>query len=467
LLLVGLAFQRGQAQGRIEAATNNPSISTNAAAKSPAGTQWHARWEGWHGLHLGLTRKTLLGQYVPGVTNVGFFLENPERNLQFEKDPPKLIYAPWLQLDETRLTAKIGGRLALDAAGYLTSPGFTGFDDGVELRRVRIYAKGDCLLLIPVSYQIEIGYVPHQFYIEESYLLFRDIPWIGELKGGQYQAPMGLDVITSSRDITFMEPAAPLQALAPGTDAGIQIGRPVFDQRATWTAGLFTGGVGHDFGEATTDFGRAIVRLTALPIYQADPGHPENDRLLHLGLSANFLYSASSTVRYQARPESHLAPYVVDTGDIAADGALVAGAEAAWVNGPFSVQGEYLRLWVEEENGQVPTFNGLYASASWFLTGETRPYDRSAAKFARVIPKRNVDFAHGSWGAWEVAARYSFVDLNSANIEGGRLSMFMVGLNWYLHPHVKWRVDYGFGHVSGRQPEGNIHIFQTRIEIDF
>ena len=45
--------------------------------------------------------------------------------------------------------------------------------------------------------------------------------------------------------------------------------------------------------------------------------------------------------------------------------------------------------------------------------------------------------------------------------------MFMAGVNWYLHSNVKWQFDYGFGHVSGRQPEGNLNIFETRVELDF
>ena len=225
--------------------------------------------------------------------------------------------------------------------------------------------------------------------------------------------------------------------------------------------------MGQDFGDATKDYGRAIIRFTGLPLYKANPEQPNSTRLLHLGLSANLLYSASSSVRYQSRPESHLAPYVVDTGDIAADGALVVGAEAAWVNGPFSVQGEYLHSSVRENNGQVPDFHGFYALASWFLTGESRPYDRTEGKFGRVIPKRDFDFGRGGWGAWEITGRYSFVNLDSADIHGGRLSMLMAGVNWYLHSHLKWRFNYGFGHVSGRTPEGNLNIFQTRMEVDF
>jgi phosphate-selective porin OprO and OprP len=425
--------------------------ATNRATPKEKAFEWRSSWEGWDGLHLELAQKTRL--------------EDPLAEVR-EKIQGTNAYRVF-HLEALKMTAKIGGRLAVDGAAYVTGKEFTGFDAGVEVRRARVYAMGDCILLLPVSYQIEIGYIPDQFYLEETYLLFRNLPWIGDLKGGQYKAPMGLDIITSSRDIPFMEPAAPLEALAPGVNAGIEVGRPVFHQRATWRAGLFTDGVGQDFGDATKDYGRAIIRFTGLPLYKANPEQPDSSRLLHLGLSANLLYSASSSVRYQSRPESHLAPYVVDTGDIAADGALVVGAEAAWVNGPFSVQGEYLHSSVRENNGEVPDFNGFYALASWFLTGESRPYDRNEGKFGRIVPKRDFDFGRGGWGAWELAGRYSFVNLDSADIHGGRLSMLMAEVNWYLHSHVKWRFNYGFGHVSGRQPEGNLNIFQTRVEVDF
>jgi phosphate-selective porin OprO/OprP len=248
---------------------------------------------------------------------------------------------------------------------------------------------------LPVSYQLGVGYIPSQLYIEERYLSFRDIPAMGELRAGQYQAPMGLDAITGTRDITFMEPAAPLQALAPGVNAGLQIGRPVLDQRATWQFGLLGNGIGQDFGDASKDFGRAIVRFTGLPFYHGNPEVPHATQLLHVGWSANVLYSANNSVRDQARRESHFAPYVVDTGEMPAEGALVTGAEVAWVNGPFSLQGEFLHPWVHERKGGIPRFAGAYAEASRFLTGESRSYDRTEGLFGRVIPQRNFDFGGG------------------------------------------------------------------------
>jgi len=71
------------------------------------------------------------------------------------------------------------------------------------------------------------------------------------------------------------------------------------------------------------------------------------------------------------------------------------GLEAALVMGPFSLQGEYIRVDVDTSTGTDPAFSGYYAYASWFLTGESRPY--AEGKFNRVKAD----------GAWELAVRFS------------------------------------------------------------
>jgi phosphate-selective porin OprO/OprP len=441
--------ERLKEQTRVIVETNLPPVEAGTTNVPEKTWKWSASWKGWDGLHLELENRTFLGQFVSGVTN---------------------IHA--VHLAETRMAGKIGARLAVDGAAYLTDRDFQDFNGGVEVRRARIYAKGDCLVLVPVSYELEIGYVPGSFYIEDSYLDFRELgflDFLGSIKFGQFRVPMSLVNYGSSRDMMLMEAASPVAALAPGVDAGLQVGRPVFNKRMTWALGLFTDGVGvgSDFGEATQGFGRVVGRLTGLPIYHHDVDHPESQRLLHLGLSGSALYADQNTVRYRSRPESHLAPYVVDTGDIDAEGDFTLGMEAAWVNGPLCLQGELLHSWVRENGGQNMNFGGFYGQASWFLTGESRPYNRVKGTFARVVPKRNFNFGKGGWGAWEVTGRYSDVNLNDGDIRGGRLSMIMTGVTWYLHSHLKWCFNYGFGHVSGRSPDGNLNIFQTRVEVDF
>lgn len=427
---------------------------TNTAAAKAKSFTWKVDWKGWDGLQFEGVQKTPLKNPIEAL---GW---QPEGN-----GPKPLSH---LHLEQVKMSGTIGGRLEVDAATFATTDTLTGFDPGVELRRLRVSLGGDCILVLPVSYFINLGYNSGGLYLDQSSLTFPAGRFLGSLKLGQFQSPMGLDLITSSRDVTFMEPAASVQALAPGIEAGIQIGRPVFDQRATWALGVFAPGAGaQDYGNASQNFGSLVGRVTWLPYYHPDRDEPAANRLLHLGLSANVLYSSSSTLRYRSRPESHLAPYVLDTGDINANRAADFGFEAAWINGPLTVQGEFLRSHVSENGVGELFFQGYYASASWYLTGESRPYDPATGAFQRLIPRQIFSFGADGWGAVELAVRFSHTDLSDGPVAGGRLNMLMAGVNWYLHPHVRWLFNSGVGRAAGGSQAGDMFIFESRIGIDF
>ena len=101
-----------------------------------------------------------------------------------------------------------------------------------------------------------------------------------------------------------------------------------------------------------------------------------------------------------------------------------------------------------------------------YLTGERRVYDRKAAAFTRVVP--DVNFGKGNWGAFELCGRYSAIDLNDANVQGGRLQDLTAGLNWYLNKFT--RVEFNYIHAILDRPVGNeteADIFGTRAQFDF
>jgi phosphate-selective porin OprO/OprP len=113
-------------------------------------------------------------------------------------------------------------------------------------------------------------------------------------------------------------------------------------------------------------------------------------------------------------------------------------------------------------------FYGFYTEASWYLTGESRPYDRQTGAFKRLIPRRDFNWGKdGAWGALEAACRYSYTDLTDGDVSGGRLSLLMGELNWYLQPHIRLMFNGGGGHVNGGASNGGMFIFQTRVGIDF
>jgi phosphate-selective porin OprO/OprP len=153
------------------------------------------------------------------------------------------------------------------------------------------------------------------------------------------------------------------------------------------------------------------------------------------------------------------------------------GLEFAWTNGPFSVVSEYACAHADQIGDPNVFFDGWYVQASLFLTGEHRPYERTAfggGVFGRVIPYRNACIASRSgsrgcgWGAWEVATRLSHLDGDDENITGRELTNVTFGVNWYLTPYL--RASSNYIHAFLDDPtigESDADILGMRINYDF
>lgn len=434
------------------------SFAAGQAAKPPSGgapsdippagptADWDLSWRGWDGLHY-----TVYGQHPAGWAWT-----------RGEKAPP----FPSLFLDRVEATGKVGGRVDLDVAFFVNGGGMAPVADQIDLRRWRFFTRGDMTLLVPFSYSLSVMAVDNnRFVLDDIFLEFQRIPYLGTLRVGSFTPAMSLEASGSSRDSTFMEWGTPIQALAPRISAGVQVGQPVFGNRATWTVGQFGQSAGTDVGDATRNFYRIIARGTWLPIDEAPAGNSGSERLLHLGMDLNYLRSGAADIRYRSRPEAYAAPFLTDTGFIAAENMESFGLEAAWVNGPWSIQSEYLHNFVSDTvDGN---FYGCYVYGSYFLTGESRAYDRSRGVFGRLRPHRNLSFDGENWGAFETGLRFSYLDLNDGSVRGGIMRNMTAGMNWYFHPNSKLRFNYVYSRADGGPREGNLHIFESRFEFDF
>jgi len=365
------------------------------------------------------------------------------------------------------LSGRVGFRVAVDAAAYVEGGGLQDIDDQIDLRRGFLYVTGDFFLLYPASFKVEMGSITSSFYIQSAWLRWRQLPYVGSFKIGQYDPPYGLEAFGSSNDLTFMESASPSQAFAPGTKFGLQLANTALEDRLTWALGWFADTQDTDVGDASNSVARIIGRLTCLPV---DSGEDDSAgrRLLHLGLDVSLKYSKNREVRYRSRPESFLAPILVDTDDVNADGSFVFSGESAWVSGPLSLQSEATLAHSSGVPGSDPLFWGLYGYASLLLTGETRPYDRQSGVFGHLQPSRPfyvTDFKNSGWGAWEVAGRYSYVDLSAGRVDGGRMHGLTAGMNWYWSHYVRWQFNYQFMDIHGGIDSGRLHVFQMRVQL--
>lgn len=375
--------------------------------------------------------------------------------------PGKLAYTT----EDDAFEWVLDGRFQADTAFYLGDN--NNLSNGYELRRGRLGVK--TRLWEHWGGELDFAFEDAEVEVKDAFLSYSGLP--GTLiKVGQFKEPFSLEEVTSSALIVFMERALP-NVLAPGRHAGI--GAEHSGEHWRFAYGFF----GQEFDDVDEGLDTpdsegwgASARLTGVPI-DLGPG------LLHLGVSAAMRRpdsddKGSNRVRFRTRSETHVErERLLSTGRISdVNRWYTFGAEAAASVGPVLLQGEYIRTEVDRGRGlRDPDFDGWYAMASWMITGERRPYDSRAGEFGEIYPRRKS-------GAWEVAARYSTVDLNDrrAGIEGGAAYNTTLGLNWYPNRNVRMMFNWvRANHDDMADADGDLtgdddfDILQTRVQFRF
>ncbi|MFT3728187.1 MAG: porin [Terricaulis sp.] len=198
--------------------------------------------------------------------------------------------------------------------------------------------------------------------------------------------------------------------------------------------------------------------------------------VLHFGISGydrdvgTTLVTASATtpadqgqLRPRAQAENSIdAARLIDTGNLNFSHHVTLGAvELAALHGPIGLQAEWAQMDVQQVLGRPDlTFSGGYVGVNWFLTGESRVYDPRTGVFTRFSPHQNLDPSSDSWGAFELAARWSTLDLNSeentfhgttfVGVRGGEETNTTLGLNWYWNPYFRMMLNWVHADVDRR-----------------
>ena len=401
---------------------------------------------------------------------------------------------PTICTADDRNCIAITSRLHFDGGGYDYHPNTAAtvpqrLDNGVNVRRARIGVIGkfmedwnyaliydfggasDGFASTASAGGVPVGFLPGGAVsgIENAYLSYTGFkPFGGKLaiEGGVMDLPYTLDEATSSNDVLFMERAA----------AGIAA--------TNIAAGDFRSTVGARWYTDTFWAGAYVTGPTTGAIHSASsinpPGTTEQygaftrvagqivsgkDYSLHIGGDAQWLIkpphnliAGTQTLTISDRPEVRIDPTVlVSTGAIAGvSRAQVYNAELAATYGPLFFQAEYLWFNVDRTAfAPLPSvkFEGGYAEAAYVLTGETRPYNPGSASYGGIAPVNPFSLTGGGWGAWEIAGRYSTIDLNdrlgAANgVAGGRQTIYTLALNWYVSRNVRFMFDYLHGNVA-------------------
>jgi phosphate-selective porin OprO/OprP len=338
--------------------------------------------------------------------------------------------------------------------------------DGAVFRRARIGIEGKAFGDWTYGFLYDFGGtgVESAGQINQAWLQYDGLGRV-KLKVGAFAPLAGMDDATSAYGTVFLERAA-ISEVMRGLAAGD--GRTAVAVTAGGGRWAVSGALtGNTVGKDSFDDQLGFVGRAAFVPWKSDAG------LVHLGVNTSVVIDPAATgpdvgpagaatpVRLRERPESRVdSVRLVDTGNIDAHRVVAWGLEAAAQLHALTLQSEYSHIGVERRASALsdPDFSGWYVQGSWTLTGEPRRYAMSSGAFDIPRPKKPFNLKTGGWGAWEIAARYSDLDLNdtsgAAPIRGGEQQVWTLGLNWYPNAAVRFQANFQDVDVSRISPGG-------------
>ncbi len=362
-----------------------------------------------------------------------------------------------------------------------------GYPSGSNLRRAQIAMQGGVgdnweykaeINLASVAFDDDSSSFLTANIVNEAYLAYAGCRnmWFAV---GQISVPFSLEDWASSNAIPLMETPLPIQAFSPGFGLGIY-GEWQYMNMFTLAGALYH--PRHGILQTSTATGPDGLtlrgsdrlgiagRLTFSPVHV--PGHT-----YHFGLSARHqkLHDTHNGLGFVATPEVRARSTAFLGTAIAANTSEhyeVYGLEAAGQWGPLVLQAEYVMADVDRlsSSGGDADYNGYYVSAAYVLTGEARKYDFASGTFAGVAP-------HSKRGAWEVAARYSYVDLSddgvslpvgSSSVAPGGEHDLTLGVTWYVNKNVRFMANYVHANIDRNgSGEHKLNIFGIRSQVNW
>jgi phosphate-selective porin OprO/OprP len=337
-------------------------------------------------------------------------------------------------------------------------------NDTFLLRRVRPILEGTVGKFFDFRIMTDFG--GGTATVQDAYLDIRPWSW-AKLRAGKYKPPVGLERLQSGSELLFVERGLPTN-LVPNRDVGVQIFGDVADGAGSYALGAFNGVADGGSGDLDNSDSKEFAgRLFAHPFKNSSI---EILQGLGIGLAGtygdqrgNTGNTALPTLRTQGQ-----ATFFSYRSDGAAAGTTIANGihsrfspQGYYYYGPFGLLGEYVKSYQRVRRGtQAETLqnHAWQIALSYVLTGEN-------ASFRSVSPAQSFDLTKGTWGAFEVAARYGelrvdrdafpfFADpTRSARIADS----WGLGLNWYLNRNVKFQLNYEqtdfTGGTQGERPK--------------
>jgi phosphate-selective porin OprO/OprP len=375
---------------------------------------------------------------------------------------PRRRLVRWNEYEGPFFTIRFGGAVLFDYATYSQDEAsLQQFDlaPGFKLRDARLLLKGRLKFKRPVTWSSGIMWdgAAESWLVRETGIMVAVPELWGHLFIGRTKEGFSLNKVMAGYAGWTMERATVSDATIPILADGVKWLGYAPGLRLLWNFGVYGDWLSE--GQSFSTYDRQVAgRVAWLPVLSPNT-------LLHVGLSARFGRADDHELRLRSRPEAFPAPYFVETEKFAADTTKMLAVEAYYRPGPFLLGSEYFVQKVQAPESGNPLFHGGDVVASWLITGEKRVYNSSGGFFNQVSPAKTL--FEGGAGAWEVLARFSYIDLDGGTVRGGRFWRLTPMVNWYLSDHARLELAYGFGSLDRFGLVGATQFFQSRLQLQF
>ena len=361
-----------------------------------------------------------------------------------------------LSSTDNRFRYWFDNRVYFDGAAYFGDNTYQGEENkigsGVNIRRMRFAMKA--ILWGHWGGEIDFDFADNQVDIKDAYARYISGRW--QIKAGQFREPFSLETMTTSRYITLLErPYATEQA--PSRHLGIDY--KTFTNHFFFEGGLFSSEAWNDLMKdenkknGTNTGWSATARAAWAPI--------KKDRhVLHFGIAYSYrkpkipeLGDPENSFRYGENAETEInRKKYIDTDWIEnSQFKTILGFEAAYAFKNIRLQGEYIQTRIRRDADVVPEgedlvkLGGFYVMAAWLINNGDYYYNMADAEFSQI------DFRNDFKGAFEIAARYSYMNANTFKdgedvpwLPGGSGEVYTFGISYYFNYNVKVMLNYSY-----------------------
>ena len=357
-----------------------------------------------------------------------------------------------------RFEVEIGGRLHLDYVNhdYDSRMGIRPIS-GTEVRRGRIEVDG--VFDKNWGYAAEFDFARNKVVLKDFKAGYEADSGATFYVGNQKQ-PYSLSMEMSSNDIPFVERSVDNFLASTFTDRAI--GARYENTGSNW---FFAGGIYGDTLKQGTTAGDEGWGSSARFIYSPVI---EDNSVVHLGIRGSYreMDIATPTLSIKNKTTDFSGLSIVNTGALSdAESASLFGPEIAASFGSLYLTAEHTTTKVSRKGASTLDFSGWHAAASWSLTGESRAsrYRMDAGEFKSIRPNSDFDLSNGTWGAFEVSARYATLDLNDSDILGGEEDALSLALNWY--PNRNLRIMADWTRILDTDESNTIRMFAPEMNV--